>query len=317
MKQTNERLCALAQKGDAAALDSLIDNNKSFIGKVANDLFRSMNLAQAGLNLDTDDLKQAGNLGLWKAVPKFDAARGMKFLTYAAPAIRNAMMDMVRDAFTAFEQRMVTEDKDGICYQRVSLDDVLPGEEQLRRIEAIADPYAMQPQIIMEEQESRRELYDGLKQLTQREQTYLLYRYGFTDGEEHPLIGTAIYFHLTKGRAKKTEDKDGICYQRVSLDDVLPGEEQLRRIEAIADPYAMQPQSIMEEQESRRELYDGLKRLTQREQTYLLYRYGFTDGEEHPLIGTAIYFHLTKGRAKKTEEQAMDNLWLELPWWFT
>ena len=113
-----------------------------------------------------------------------------------------------------------------------------------------------------------------------------------------------------------TEDKDGVCYQRVSLDDVLPGEEQLRRIEAIADPYAMQPQSIMEEQESRRELYDGLKRLTQREQTYLLYRYGFTDGEEHPLIGTAIYFHLTKGRAKKTEEQAMDNLWLELPWWF-
>ena len=135
MKQTNERLCALAQKGDATALDSLIDNNKSFIGKVANDLFRSMNLAQSGLNLDTDDLKQAGNMGLWKAVPKFDAARGMKFLTYAAPAIRNAMMDMVRDAFAAFEQRMVTEDKDGVCYQRVSLDDVLPGEEQLRRIE--------------------------------------------------------------------------------------------------------------------------------------------------------------------------------------
>ena len=78
----------------------------------------------------------------------------------------------------------------------------------------------------------------------------------------------------------------------------------------------MQPQSIMEEQESRRELYDGLKRMTQREQTYLLYRYGFTDGKKHPLIGTAIYFHLTKGRAKKTEEQAMDNLWLELPWWF-
>ena len=73
-------------------------------------------------------------------MPKFDAARGMKFLTYAAPAIRNAMMDMVRDAFTAFEQQMVTEDKDGICYQRVLLDDVLPGEEQLRCIEAIADP---------------------------------------------------------------------------------------------------------------------------------------------------------------------------------
>ena len=118
--------------------------------------------------------------------------RGMKFLTYAAPAIRNAMMDMVRDAFTAFEQRMVTEDKDGICYQRVSLDDVLPGEEQLRRIEAIADPYAMQPQRILEEQESRRELYDALKRLSQREQTYLLYRYGFTDGEEHPMARSIL-----------------------------------------------------------------------------------------------------------------------------
>ena len=63
------------------------------------------------------------------------------------------------------------------------------------------------------------------------------------------------------------EDKDGICYQRVSLDDVLPGEEQLRRIEAIADLYAMQPQSIIEEQESRRELYNGLQRLTDRGQT--------------------------------------------------
>ena len=48
----------------------------------------------------------------------------------------------------------------------------------------------------------------------------------------------------------------------------------------------------------------------------LLYRYGFTDGEEYLLIGTAIYFHLTKRRAEKTEEQAMDNLWMELPWWF-
>ena len=157
--------------------------------------------------------------GLLNAIPLFDAGRGMKFLTYAAPALRNAMTDCIRAALGLFEQRMA-------------------------------------------------------------------------------------------------DKKDGPGFQRVYLDDVLSEDERMLRIEAIADPYAMQPQSIMEEQESRRELYDGLKRLTQREQTYLLYRYGFTDGEEHPLIGTAIYFHLTKGRAKKTEEQAMDNLWLELPWWF-
>ncbi len=107
MKQTNERLCALAQKGDAAALDSLIDNNKSFIGKVANDLFRSMNLAQSGLNLDTDDLKQAGNMGLWKAVPKFDAARGMKFLTYAAPIQSYVLRN--QDELTNYARKVIEE----------------------------------------------------------------------------------------------------------------------------------------------------------------------------------------------------------------
>ena len=45
----------------------------------------------------------------------------------------------------------------------------------------------------------RREQYDALKRLTRREQTHLPYRYDFTDDEEHSLIGTAIYFHLTKG----------------------------------------------------------------------------------------------------------------------
>ena len=157
-------------------------------------------IAAAGISIDDLMKGAADSMERFSVLSKDNDA-------YKYAAIRNAMMDMVRDAFAAFEQRMVTEDKDGICYQRVSLDEVLPGEEQLRRIEAIADPYAMQPQSIMEEQESRRELYDGLKRLTQREQTYLLYRYGFTDGEEHPLIGTAIYFRLTKGRAKKTEEQ--------------------------------------------------------------------------------------------------------------
>ena len=204
MKQTNERLCALAQKGDAAALDSLIDNNKSFIGKVANDLFRSMNLAQSGLNLDTDDLKQAGNLGLWKAVPKFDAARGMKFLTYAAPAIRNAMMDLISAAFAAFEQRMQS-DKDGIPMERINLDDLLPGEHSVQRSDLIADPYASEPEKIMEEAENRKELYEGLRRISEREQVYLLYRFGFEDDMEHPLVGTALHFHLSESRARSIE----------------------------------------------------------------------------------------------------------------
>ena len=217
--RSNEQLCRLAQKGDTAARDILLEKNLGFIRKIALEQYRNMGLDENDIGIDLDDLMEEGSIGLLNAIPLFDAGRGMKFLTYAAPALRNAMTDCIRAALGLFEQRMV-------------------------------------------------------------------------------------------------DKKDAPGFQRVYLDDVLSEDERMLRIEAIADPYAMQPQSIIEEQESRRELYDGLKRLTQREQTYLLYRYGFTDGEEHPLIGTAIYFHLTKGRAKKTEEQAMDNLWLELPWWF-
>ena len=217
--RSNEQLCRLAQKGDTAARDILLEKNLGFIRKIALEQYRNMGLDENDIGIDLDDLMQEGSIGLLNAIPLFDAGRGMKFLTYAAPALRNAMTDCIRAALGLFEQRMV-------------------------------------------------------------------------------------------------DKKDAPGFQRVYLDDVLSEDERMLRIEAIADPYTMQPQSIMEEQESRRELYDGLKRLTQREQTYLLYRYGFTDGKEHPLIGTAIYFHLTKGRAQKTEEQAMDNLWLELPWWF-
>ena len=76
------------------------------------------------------------------------------------------------------------------------------------------------------------------------------------------------------------------------------------------------PEQIYVEQEILRELYAGLDRIGRREQAYLLYRYGFTDDIEHTTIGAAIHFNLSESRAKKTEEQAMDNLWLELPWWF-
>ena len=48
----------------------------------------------------------------------------------------------------------------------------------------------------------------------------------------------------------------------------------------------------------------------------ILYRYGFTDGIEHPLIGAALHFHLSENRTKKVEGEAMDSLRGKLPWWF-
>lgn len=201
---TNEQLCALAQKGDEAAREILVEKNMGFIVQTADLIYRSSSLEGSDLNIDVDDLVQEGSIGLLRAVDGFDPARKLKFLTYAAPFIRNAMTDLVRDAFSRYEQRMV-DSKNGLGLQKVRLDEVLPGEERLLRMEAVADSAAKSPEQVYEERETLRELYEGLGQISEREQTYLLYRHGFTDDIGHTLIGTAIHFHLSEKRAKKLE----------------------------------------------------------------------------------------------------------------
>lgn len=107
---------------------------------------------------------------------------------------------------------------------------------------------------------------------------------------------------------------DGL--QRVYLDDVLDADERLLRIEAVADPHTQTPEQVVLRREQLAELYAGLDSLTAREQTWLLYRYGFTDGTEHPLTAAAQHFHLSEHRARALDAQAIDDLRLELPWWY-
>lgn len=221
---TNERLCVLAQKGDESARELLVEKNMGFIIQTADLVYRSSSLEGSDLNIDVDDLVQEGSIGLLRAVDGFDPARKLRFLTYAAPAIKNAMLDLVHTAQMSFEYRMAT--------------------------------------------------------------------------------------------AKVQDGVEGLGLERVYLDEILPGDERLLRIEAIADPYALPPEEAFIKAETLWELYAALDKLEPREQTYLLYRYGFADDIGHTLIGTAIHFHLSESRAKKLEDEAMDNLWLELPWWF-
>ncbi len=166
--------------------------------------FLKSNLVESDLSIEIGDLEQEGSIGLLKAIPSYDKSVGVKFLTYAAPFIRNAMTDLVRDSFSRYEQRMV-DPENGLGLQKVRLDEVLPGEERLLRIEAVADITAKSPEQVYEERETLRELYEGFGQISEREQTYLLYRYGFTDDIGHTLIGTAIHFNLSESRAKKLE----------------------------------------------------------------------------------------------------------------
>lgn len=208
---TNERLCVLAQKGDESARELLVEKNMGFIIQTADLVYRSSSLEGSDLNIDVDDLVQEGSIGLLRAVDGFDLVRKLKFLTYAASAIKNAMLDLVHTAQMSFEHRMATakvkDGVEGLGLERVYLDEILPGDERLLRIEAIADPYALPPEEAFIKAETLWELYAALDKLKPREQTYLLYRFGFTDDIEHTLIGAAIHFHLSENRTKLLEDR--------------------------------------------------------------------------------------------------------------
>ena len=201
---TNEQLCVLAQKGDVQAQEQLVRNNLGYIRKNANELYISNNLENSELRIDSDDLIQEGSISLLRAISRYDSDKKIKFLTYAGPAIRNAMMDLISTAFSAFEQRMQS-DKDGIPMKRINLDELLPGEDSMQRSDLIADPYSSEPEKMMIEEESRKELYEGLRRISEREQVYLLYRFGFEDDMEHPLVGTALHFHLSESRERSIE----------------------------------------------------------------------------------------------------------------
>lgn len=204
MGKTNEQLCLLVQKGDATASELLLKKNDGFIHKIAIEFAVAYKLDDSDLCIDLDDLVQEGSLGLLSAIPKFDATHGVKFLTYAAPAIRNAMTDLIKSEFSRYEFQMIRTE-DGTSYERLYLNDVITEDEREQRINAIADPTVQTPEEIYIQKETIQELYHGMECLNAREQTYLLYRYGFTDDVEHPLIGTALHFHLSESRAKKLE----------------------------------------------------------------------------------------------------------------
>lgn len=202
---TNEQLCALAQAGDEQVVSLLIKANLPFVRKVANqiveDPVRQEHLFACGVGFD--DLVQAGSIGLWRVIDSYDFSSGVKFLTYAAPAIRRSMSDLIRQYSrdTVWQLRHDKANAWKIIYLDEDLDDV--GEDTMECL--IASPNVKSPERIYIEQETALELREAMDALSGRENVYVQYRFGFTDGKAHPLTETAQYFHLTESRAKGIE----------------------------------------------------------------------------------------------------------------
>lgn len=190
---SNEELCASALRGDAGARNELVENNLGFIRKTANELWSSQRELNSDLLLDREDLEQEGALGLLRCVDTFDPESGGKFLSYAAPAVRNAMLDSIRERSRTFEVQNIGS--------RISLES------------AALYGTGKTPEQLYLERESFEELHVALGRIEPRERGYIEYRFGFDDEDtERTLTQTARHFHLSESRARMTE--------RQALDDV-------------------------------------------------------------------------------------------------
>ncbi len=143
-----------ARKGDLSAKQKLVQHNLAFVVVVASKQRRG--------SVRLDDIIQEGNLGLMRAVEKFDPHAGTRFLTYAAWWIRAYIGRYLMEARSAVRPQSGT-----VAQPDFSLDNAVGEEEDPSYLECIEDERPG-PEETYLSAESDREIRDTLGKARKR-----------------------------------------------------------------------------------------------------------------------------------------------------
>ena len=235
--EEEQELSRRVAEGDDHAKNILAESNLRLVVSIAK--------RYVGRGLLFLDLIQEGNIGLMKAVEKFDYDKGYKFSTYATwwirQAITRALADQARtirvpvhmvetiNKMARIERQMTLElnreptdqelsKKMGLSVEKiaeirkisqdpVSLETPIGEEDDSHLGDFLADERTMSPEDFATYEILKDELREVLNTLTVREKEVLELRFGLFDGSSHTLEEVGKQFKVTRERIRQIEAK--------------------------------------------------------------------------------------------------------------